>query len=219
MLAGEVQKEVVQSLLAERHGLSIAFRESTVVCVERVLGVGEAAEFIEVGDNPFIATVGLRVEPAAPGSGVRFELGVELGSMPPAFFAATEQTVRATLEQGLHGWEVPDGVVTMTHSGYRPRQSHAHQRFSKGMSSTGADFRALTPLVLMAALERAGTAVHEPFERFELEVPRDTVGAVLTAIAQLEAVPFATEEGHYAAVVTGRVRCVVSTGSGRCCPG
>ena len=31
-----------------------------------------------------------------------------------------------TLRQGLYGWEVPDCTVTMTHSGYWPRQSHAH---------------------------------------------------------------------------------------------
>jgi len=30
------------------------------------------------------------------------------------------------------------------------------------MSSTAGDFRYLTPLVLMSALQRAGTAVHEP---------------------------------------------------------
>ena len=40
--------------------------------------------------------------------------------------------------QGLYGWQVTDCAVTMTHSGYAPRQSHAHQGFAKSMSSTGA---------------------------------------------------------------------------------
>ena len=124
MLSGEVQKEVIQAMLAERYGLEVGFRESTVVCVERLAGVGEAVEYNKIGGNPFLATVGLRVEPAPPGSGVVFRLGTEPGAMPPAFFAATEQTVRKTLEQGLFGWEVPDCIVTMTHSGYSPRQSH-----------------------------------------------------------------------------------------------
>ena len=55
---------------------------------------------------------------------------------------------------GRHGWRVVDCAVTMTHSGYAARQSHAHGVFDKSMSSTAADFRALTPIVLMRALRR-----------------------------------------------------------------
>ena len=43
------------------------------------------------------ATVGLRIDPAPPGSGADFRLEVELGSMPYAFFKAVEDTVLATL--------------------------------------------------------------------------------------------------------------------------
>ena len=57
------------------------------------------------------------------------------------------------------------------------------------MSSTAGDFRELTPLVLRAALRRAGTEVLEPVHRFTLELPADTLGPVLPAIAQLGGVP------------------------------
>ena len=82
--------------------------------------------------------------------------------MPYAFFKAVEETVRAALAEGLHGWQVIDCTVTMTRSGYCARQSHAHGTFDKSMSSTAGDFRNLTPLVLMDALRRAGTRVYEP---------------------------------------------------------
>lgn len=154
---------------------------------------GAAAEFIKKDANPFLATVGLRVDPAAPGTGVGFRLEVELGSMPYAFFKAVEDTVRDTLGQGLHGWQVTDCTVTMTHCGYWPRQSHSHQGFDKSMSSTGADFRGLTPLVLVEALRRAGTQVHEPMHRFRVEAPADTLGALLPVLAALRAVPQTTE--------------------------
>ncbi|MGW3210121.1 GTP-binding protein [Streptomyces sp. NPDC001135] len=191
-LYGEVQKEVVQATLAEEYGLDVTFRETTTLCIERPAGTGHAVEFNKKDANPFLATVGLRVEPAPPGSGVRFRLEVELGSMPYAFFKAVEDTVRETLGQGLHGWQVPDCAVTMTHSGYSPRQSHAHQGFDKSMSSTGYDFRGLTPLVLTEALRRAGTLVHEPLHRFRLEAPADTLGALLPVLARLGAVPETT---------------------------
>ncbi|KJK33637.1 GTP-binding protein, partial [Lentzea aerocolonigenes] len=167
-LYGEVQKEVVEATLADEYGVGVEFRETTTICVERLMGNGCAAEHIGTDTNPFLATVGLRLEPAPPGTGVEFRLEVELGSMPLAFFTAVEESAREALRQGLHGWEVPDCVVVMTHSGYWARQSHAHGTFDKSMSSTAGDFKHLTPLVLMDALHRAGTVVHEPIHRLSL---------------------------------------------------
>ncbi|MER5836360.1 translation factor GTPase family protein, partial [Streptomyces sp. NPDC002130] len=204
-LYGEVQKEVIQATLAGEYGLDVTFRETTPLCVERLAGTGQAVEFNKKDPNPFLATVGLRVEPAPVGSGVGFRLEVELGSMPYAFFRAVEDTVRETLEQGLHGWQVTDCVVTMTHSGYSPRQSHAHQGFDKSMSSTGADFRGVTPLVLIEALRRAGTRVHEPMHRFRIEAPADTLGALLPVLAQLAAVPETTRNRDDLCVLQGTV--------------
>jgi ribosomal protection tetracycline resistance protein len=187
-LYGEVQKEVIQATLAD-DWVDVAFRETTTICIERPRGSGAAFEVIDTECNPFLATVGLRVDAAPAGSGVAFGLEVELGSMPLSFFTAVEETVRATLEQGLYGWRVTDCAVTMTHSGYWAKQSAAHATFDKSMSSTARDFRQLTPLVLMAALRRAGTRVLEPVHRFRLELPADALGPVLPALGQLGGVP------------------------------
>jgi len=192
-LYGEVQKEVIQATLADDFGVDVTFRESTTICIERLAGSGAAFEIIDTDGNPFLATVGLRVDPAPAGSGVSFGLEVELGSMPLSFFTAVEETVRSTLEHGLYGWRVPDCAVTMTHSGYWAKQSHSHASFDKSMSSTARDFRQLTPIVLMGALRRAGTQVLEPVHRFRLELPADTLGPVLPVIARLGGVPGSPE--------------------------
>ncbi|MET0833941.1 MAG: translation factor GTPase family protein [Actinomycetota bacterium] len=204
-LYGEVQKEVIQATLAGDFGLEVRFRESTTICIERPVGTGAAVERMAKDLNPFLATVGLRVDPAPPGAGVTFQLEVELGSMPYAFFAAVQDTVTETLGQGLHGWQVTDCVVTMTHSGYSPRQSHAHATFDKSMSSTARDFRQLTPLVLMDALTQAGTRVYEPMHRFQLELPADTFGQVLPVLAGLRAVPRATAPRGSSYLVEGEI--------------
>ncbi len=188
-LYGEVQKEVLESTLSEERGLAVTFRGSTTLCIERLAGTGTAVEHIHTDGNPFLATVGLRVDPAPPGAGIDFRLQIELGSMPLAFLTAVEATVRETLRQGLSGWDVPDCVVTMTHGRYAPRQSAMHASFDKSMSSTGADFRGLTPMVLMAALRAADTTVHEPLHRFRLEIPADSYGAVLPVLAKLGGIP------------------------------
>ncbi|MEU8354903.1 translation factor GTPase family protein [Nonomuraea sp. NPDC048882] len=180
-LYGEVQKEVIQATLLDDFGLEVTFRETTTICVERPAGTGAALEVLGKDPNPFVATVGLRVEPGGAGDptggGVEFRLEVELGSLPYAFMSAIEETVHETLHQGLHGWEVLDCVVTLTHAGYSPP------------SSVAADFRNLVPLVLMDALRRAGSTVYEPMHRFRLELPPDTLGPVLPVLARLGATP------------------------------
>jgi ribosomal protection tetracycline resistance protein len=203
-LYGEVQKEVIAATLLEEHGVAARFEGSTTICIERPAGSGEAVEYIGTAPNPFLATVGLRVEPAPAGSGLAFGLEVELGSMPLSYFTAVEETVAATFAAGgLHGWRVEDARVTMTHAGYWAKQSSAHGGFDKSMSSTARDFRDLTPVVLGRALAAAGTVVCEPIHRFRLEAPADALGQLLPALGALRGVPDAPELAGDDCVVTG----------------
>jgi len=190
-LYGEVQKEVLAARLADGWGVAVSFRDTTVVCIERVTGTGEAVEVITTGDNPYLATIGLRVAPTPPGSGgVCYRLEVEPGSLPAAFRTALEDGVRDLLTAGgPHGWPVPDAEVTLIRSGYWARQSDAHATFDKAMSSVAGDFRSLARLVLATALARAGTEVCEPVHRALLDLPATNLRAVLTAVARLGAVP------------------------------
>jgi hypothetical protein len=72
----------------------------------------------------------------------------------------------------------------MTDSGYLGKHSLGHQRFNKNLSSTGEDYRKLTPLVLASALQRAGTVVCEPIHRFRLDAPADSLGPLLSVLAR-----------------------------------
>ncbi|MDT0448162.1 tetracycline resistance ribosomal protection protein Otr(A) [Streptomyces hesseae] len=179
-LYGEVQKDIIHTTLAEEFGVAVRFEETRTVHIEKPVGAGTALEEIDTRayENYFWATVGLRVEPAGPGEGVVFRLGVELGSLPRAFHKAIEDTVHSTLRHGLYGWQVTDCLVTLTHTGYASPVSAAD------------DFRKVTPLVLMDALRRAGTEVHEPVNAFELELPTGALSPVLARLAEVGATPF-----------------------------
>jgi ribosomal protection tetracycline resistance protein len=192
-LYGEVQKEVIQATLERDYGIVAQFRDTTTVCIERPAGVGEAEEVIRAetktnitgksspsSTNPFRATLALRIEPAAIGSGVAFRAEVEprlvplyLYKTPEVFIGQMETYVREALAEGLAGWQVTDCVVTMTDCGYAAPLTGA------------ADFRRLTQLVLMSALERAGTWVCEPLAELSLEVPSSTAAGVLAALGRL----------------------------------
>jgi ribosomal protection tetracycline resistance protein len=192
-LYGEVQKEVIQATLERDYGIAAEFRDTTTVCIERPAKSGEAEEVIHAetktnitgrsspsSTNPFRATLALRIEPAAFGSGTAFRAEVEprllplyLYRTPEVFIGQMEGNVREALAEGLAGWQVTDCVVTMTDCGYASPVTSA------------ADFRRLTQLVLMRALQRAGTWVCEPLAELSLEIPASTAQGVLSALGRL----------------------------------
>ncbi|MCQ6567328.1 TetM/TetW/TetO/TetS family tetracycline resistance ribosomal protection protein [Bacillus mycoides] len=173
-LFGEVQKEVIETTLYEKYNLQVTFSNTRVVCIEKPIGIGNSFDVMGEKENPFYATIGFKVERGALNSGITYNLGVELGSLPLAFHKAIEDTVFQTLKQGLFGWEVTDIIVTLTHTGYA------------SPITTASDFRNLTPLVLMDALKQAKTCVFEPINEFELTVPEH---AISTAMYKLAAIP------------------------------
>ncbi|HSL34803.1 MAG TPA: translation factor GTPase family protein, partial [Candidatus Limnocylindrales bacterium] len=192
-LYGEVQKEVIQATLERDYGITADFRETTTVCIERPGRTGEAEEVIAaktktnitgrsspMSTNPFKATLALRIEPAPPGSGIEFRHDVEPRLVPlylfhtvDAFVAQMAAYVREALTEGLAGWQVTDCRVTMIDCGYA------------SPATSAADFRRLTQLVLMTALDRAGTWVCEPLSELTLEVPSSTAPGVVAALGRL----------------------------------
>ena len=96
------------------------------------------------------------------------------------------------MAEGLCGWQVQDLVVTLTHAGMVP-------------TSTAADYRHLTPLVLMDALKMAGTTVLEPIQRFTLEIPVETLGDVFTALVAHRVLPQQTETLGPVALIVGTI--------------
>jgi ribosomal protection tetracycline resistance protein len=193
-LYGDVQKEVIEATLAADHGLEVDFHETTTICIERPRGAGEAVELLNTPTNPFHADLGLRLDPAAPGSGVEVQTdaGVDPRDAPlyvfrtfEGFLARMDEYVRLALEEGLHGWQVTDCIVTVTKIGYSLADGPPSRR---GPMPTANDLRRLTPVVLLQALEQAGSAVCEPVFRISAEVPGDAVGPVLAALGRLGAV-------------------------------
>ncbi len=175
-LYGEVQKEIIQSELSTAFGVEAEFEDSTIICVERPAGIGQGLQTIFKAPNPFIATVGLRIEPRPDGAGNSFAFEVDLGQMPASFYRAVEETVFDTLKHGVFGWQVTDCHVAMTAARH------------SSPSSTTADFRQLTPWVLAAALTEAQTFVCEPIDHFNLEAPAASMTRLVTLLAKAGAI-------------------------------
>jgi ribosomal protection tetracycline resistance protein len=170
-LYGEVQKEVVASLLDEEFGIGVEFEETRAIHVERPLRVASALHEM-CKQTPNVATVGLRLEPGEPGSGLHYGLEVERGSLTRALRNAVEDGVQKFLRRGLYGWEVTDCRVWLTATGY------------VGRTSTAAHFRDATMFLLDGMLKESGTVVCEPVNRFNVEFPAGTGNAVLKCLGE-----------------------------------
>jgi ribosomal protection tetracycline resistance protein len=208
-LYGEVQKQVIEATLGAEYGIEIGFRETTPICVERPAGTGAAEEILHAPGNPFLATLGFRIDPAPAGTGLAFRLDVGHQSVPlyiyknmESFAAAMQQYVTQTLRQGLYGWQVTDCTVSLVRSRYSVADGPTSVR---GPTSGPQDFRKLTPLVVMAALRRAGTVVCEPVHRFRLDTPADTLPVLLPVLARLHAVPVVTATGDFWCTLEGDI--------------
>jgi ribosomal protection tetracycline resistance protein len=191
-LYGDVQREVIEATLARDYGVTASFRATSVVYIERPIAAAEAEQVIAAAthsnisgrsspfsENPYAATLGLRIEPLAPGAGIDVVVDLDVHLIPmyvynnvPGFSAAMSEYVRDVLRSGLYGWEVTDCRVTVWDSGY----------FRTG--STARDFRLLTGLVLRDALKKAGTVVCEPMTVMRIELPAAATGGVGSLLGQ-----------------------------------
>jgi ribosomal protection tetracycline resistance protein len=188
-LYGEVQKEVIGATLATEFGVEVRFRPSTVVLVERPARSGTCLERLHSPTNPFNAWLGVRIDPLPPGSGVEVHAEVAASSTPDylyrnltGFEEAFREFAGATFAEGLHGWEVTDCRVTVTECVYASADGPPSTR---GPMSTANDFRRLAALVLMRALEDAGTVVCEPVLAARFDVPASAAGGVVALVSRL----------------------------------
>jgi ribosomal protection tetracycline resistance protein len=191
LLYGRVQQEVIAETLARDYGVAVAFEDATVVHIERPRRAGEALELLNTASNPHHATIGLRIDPAPPGSGLRFRADVPAQDVPlylykthDAFRRVIERHVRAALTAGLRGWQVTDCLVTLTRIGYSSADGPPSTR---GPLPAVVDYRRLTPVVARQALRNAGTVVCEPMVSVRIDAPTTTAGALQKELGRLGA--------------------------------
>ena len=133
--------------------------------------------------NPYVATVGLCVEPTEPGAGISLTLDVDLVSIPLYIYKTVDAFRESMLDyvsagpRGPSGWGLPDFTVTVFECGY------------SSPTSSARDFRKLSEVVLAAAVRDAGTIVCEPVQRFRIDAPESSLAGLLRALARVRATP------------------------------
>lgn len=80
-----------------------------------------------------------------------------------------------------------------------------HQKFNKAMSSVGADFRNLAPVLIHRALAKAGTVVCEPVDSFTLDTTVASLESVVSLVSRFEGVIMDTGPVHDRITITGTI--------------
>lgn len=172
---GEVQMEVVKTILESNYNIKVKFEEALTIYKETPAKSGTAVTHIFQAENPFYAGIGIKVEPLKRGEGIQYVSEVTTGYLPKTFQNGIEDGVYDALEQGLYGWELTDIKVTLIHGAF------------SSVMSTPAEFRNLAPMVLMEAINNAKTKLLEPLYEFELKINEEVCGRAISDLTRLRA--------------------------------
>ena len=189
-LMGEVQLEILQTILQERFGLTVAFSEGGILYKETLTRAVEGIGHYEPLRH--YAEVHLLLEPGARGSGVQLA-----ADCPPDTLAENWQRLILThLAERTHpgvliGAPLTDVKITLA-------AGRAHQKHTEG-----GDFRQATYRAVRQGLMQAESVLLEPFYDFRLELPPECVGRAMTDLAAMGGSTDAPETVGEETVLTG----------------
>lgn len=190
-LMGEVQKEVLKSLMIERFSVEPSFGAGSIVYKETIGNVVEGVGHFEPLRH--YAEVHLKMEPGQVGSGL--VLGTECSE--DMLDKNWQRLILTHLEEKDHrgvltGSALTDVKITLL-------AGKAHLKHTEG-----GDFRQSTYRAVRQGLMQADNILLEPFFRFRLEIPSEYLGRAMTDIQRMYGSfdPPQREKEH--AVITGQ---------------
>lgn len=171
-LMGEVQTEILKSLIKERFGVEVEFGAGNILYKETiqepVVGVGHFEPLRHY------AEVHLLLEPAEPGSGLIFDSRCSEDILERSW----QRLILTHLEEKEHrgvltGSPVTDMKITLI-------AGRAHLKHTEG-----GDFRQATYRAVRQGLKKTKSVLLEPYYHFRLEAPSDTIGRAMTDIQRM----------------------------------
>lgn len=169
---GEVQIEILKSLIKERFGMTVTFDEGNIVYKETILEPVEGVGHFEPLRH--YAEVHLLLEPGETGSGLIFAADCSEDVLDRNW----QRLILTHLEEREHkgvliGAPITDMKITLL-------TGRAHIKHTEG-----GDFRQATYRAVRQGLRKAKSQLLEPYYEFRLEVPSEQVGRSMTDIQKM----------------------------------
>lgn len=169
---GEVQIEILKSLMQERFGVPVEFGAGSIVYKETIENVVEGVGHFEPLRH--YAEVHLILEPGEPGSGLTFASSCSEDELDRNW----QRLILTHLAERSHpgvltGSEITDMKITLA-------AGRAHAKHTEG-----GDFRQATYRAVRQGLKQAKSVLLEPFYEFRLTIPADKLGRAMTDIQKM----------------------------------
>ena len=170
---GEVQMEILTSLIHDRFGVWVEFSSGSIVYKETItqkaVGIGHFEPLRHY------AEVHLLLEPGEPGSGLQFAAACSEDELDRSW----QRLILTHLEEKQHpgvltGSEITDMRITLV-------AGRAHIKHTEG-----GDFRQATYRAVRQGLKKAACVLLEPVYEYRLEVPSEMTGRAMTDIQRMQ---------------------------------
>ena len=173
-LMGEVQTEILTSMIKERFGVDVSFGAGNIVYKETIENTVEGVGHFEPLRH--YAEVHLLLEPGEPGSGLQFLTDCSEDELDKNW----QRLVLTHLEEKRHtgaltGSEITDMRITLI-------AGRAHLKHTEG-----GDFRQATYRAVRQGLRKAKSVLLEPVYEFSLEIPAVSLGRALSDLQRMYA--------------------------------
>lgn len=171
-IMGEVQIEILQSMIKSRFDVEVSFDAGRIVYKETIGNVVEGVGHFEPLRH--YAEVHLLLEPGEPGSGLEFGTDCSEDILGKSW----QRLILTHLEERVHrgvltGSAITDMKITLV-------SGRAHNKHTEG-----GDFREATYRAVRQGLKEAESVLLEPYYSFQLELPEKMVGRAMTDIEKM----------------------------------
>ena len=171
-LMGEVQLEVLKTLIYERFGVEVEFGQGNILYKETIQNTVEGVGHFEPLRH--YAEVHLLLEPGEPGSGVQCMSVCSEDLLDRNWQRLILTHLMETEHRGvLTGAPITDIRITLV-------SGKAHLKHTEG-----GDFRQAVYRAVRQGLKQADNVLLEPYYEYRLELPSENVGRAMTDIERM----------------------------------
>ena len=182
-LMGEVQAQIVKTLLEERFGLNVNI-ENPVVIHKEIPTVSSKAK----ATYTTVSGIELEVTPLERGSGFRYVSKVSTDFLHLKYQRQVERLINYYSKQGLNGWELTDMEVALIDGQF------------DSMGSDPMHFNIITPLALFRCLKQAKMKLLEPILKYIITLPENDLSSVIKLLSSKNGVYEITN--HFDQIIT-----------------
>ena len=171
-LMGDIQLEVLQSIIAERFGMNVSFGTGNIIYKETISNTVEGVGHFEPLRH--YAEVHLLLKPAERDSGIVFNTECKEDLLDKNW----QRLILTHLYEKTHvgvltGSPITDMEITLVSGKAHPKHTE------------GGDFRQATYRAVRQGLRLANSVLLEPVYEFTLEVPTENVGRAMSDIQRM----------------------------------